>query len=1781
MARRLQADRSNVSSSFHRLASQAAAHAAKTHRHREKIKKLTKKVGSTGTGKHERMAALQSIMKQREQRLRAAGLSDGEQHATSAQDSPTRESATDDTDTVSTAFSVTASVPGLGTGALHIRSTSSGSRHSLDGQSLAAGSVPDNHPAAEPSPASAEALLSVDTSTPQPPPAANRRQHVRLLEPPSADSMHAPPPLPPSTPPMEVPGLDRGTSGTPAATMAEARRARALSRAGPRTGVGRVFTWGRVSALKQCDVFLAAGEIPAVCDSGSRKPSSAPLPRHARSRRSSSSAAHQVPSSPGAGGVPSPWARSQPAVYPAPLSGIPYLQTGITAGVGAPQLSPRHPLAIVQYAPTPRLSLRQVSTARGCALLLSDDGDLYEWAISDDQTSRISDTACAMHEASTWSLRVPRLVHSLTLHRAITGARVVAVACGPQHALALLDDGVVMSWGSADDGRLGHGALAAVESSGLPTVVSHNKLDAAGKTLKSSSFKPGCTSVYSSGVESSIQTPVLPPEPLGWQSLSRGASHSPNTRGSSRRHSVALAAASEASGRGPSATECMPRPIAGLAGKRVVCIGAGGAHSAAVTVEGEVWTWGRGRSGRLGHGDTKSQVLPKLVKGSGVVAGDSESSTGLLSWLGFGGKKTDAPDPDFVFDPLQFLPSPSDPHGCGSAGKWRGVRVLRVVCGRAFTVAITAQGEVWTWGSSSEGQCGVGLGQGPAADVTAPTLVSFPAPPGALAVTYTVPLAVGSGGGAAAMSTTASGRPSLLARHGLVDSHTRTASHSSGGPEGAGGPATPQRAPASQPLAIQRAHVTPVPSPRAVGRMGSGRQLGLSGALDDALGLRTPSPHRRGMLAAAAAASRSGTPHDLGGRGRSSSAPDVGSLVGSFMDSSFALSPTSAAMPSATTVLGQDAQDVQGGAGGETVQYLALLAAEGAAEREDSALDSPSAARAHKQQLHRHAVRSRRHRRTFAVAAAAGHGHTLVLVLDGRVFAWGDNRQGQVGAGSKPWFQSAGSQAADAARPPPAVQPVPIEVQLPPVLQYGAPEDGCDPWDRVTGVTCGEYHSMALSWRGRVFAWGSNASAELGVGHCEPTRRIIEVGTTIPRKFTPRTGKSVPVPAPSQRFGAEHQGTSLRRVNTAALETITAERDASSSAAEAEPASKASARSGSGSASTAASARKRTTLWVGVRLIAAGKDFSLIVEGSRAHLPPFSKRARRHRSSSDGLSGSSRSLLTLPSQGDAALQGIAGSIGITATQGSAASDAGQLPYALAMLSPVAAAQAMGGMDAGMAKLLRHSQPTRFGGTGRIRVNFGRVPAAPLGEHQLRYFAEERRLMLDTRRWMRSVGDFAAQRNGADLARMAAGGVHPTLRALVWPMSVGNALRITPETFAAACVRAQAVLQSVVAAAPHTGTSPGAAQAALQGSLQAAASTPAAGAPLLGSAWPQSMQHSRMGEAVHSASAASLAGLASEPFAGARSPDADSLPSIPSAVDLDALFAHQLPESVKVAVLDVVRQVAGHGQRPPTPLSSAVSPLVRPFGKESSVQLIDVDLKRVYPTQRLYAIDDAPGPLHRHLALVLYATSVTRPDLGYVQGMAYVAGMLVAHISDPYIAYQTLLNMVTKEHLYAFLTMDRTLMARFYQVFFFILRAVDGNTHKMFESRCKDLHPDLYLLPWFQTMFTKILPFPVCARLWDMYVVDGLAVLIKAAIVLLKGVAKQLGAAAMEDMLAVMTSCKHQVWVQVTQEEHFFKEMESIVITAQQRSWLLTLCDDAFFYRGSDLAQIFSRDISDK
>ena len=67
-------------------------------------------------------------------------------------------------------------------------------------------------------------------------------------------------------------------------------------------------------------------------------------------------------------------------------------------------------------------------------------------------------------------------------------------------------------------------------------------------------------------------------------------------------------------GHGDEQYQLLPTKIEAFAGQRVVAVSAGGDHSLALTADGAVWSWGGGTYGKLGHGNQRTQLLPKKIE---------------------------------------------------------------------------------------------------------------------------------------------------------------------------------------------------------------------------------------------------------------------------------------------------------------------------------------------------------------------------------------------------------------------------------------------------------------------------------------------------------------------------------------------------------------------------------------------------------------------------------------------------------------------------------------------------------------------------------------------------------------------------------------------------------------------------------------------------------------------------------------------------------------------------------------------------------------------------------------------------------------------------------------------------------------------------------------------------------------------------------------------------------------------------------------------------------------
>jgi hypothetical protein len=69
--------------------------------------------------------------------------------------------------------------------------------------------------------------------------------------------------------------------------------------------------------------------------------------------------------------------------------------------------------------------------------------------------------------------------------------------------------------------------------------------------------------------------------------------------------------------------------------------------------------------------------------------------------------------------------------------------------------------------------------------------------------------------------------------------------------------------------------------------------------------------------------------------------------------------------------------------------------------------------------------------------------------------------------------------------------------------------------------------------------------------------------------------------------------------------------------------------------------------------------------------------------------------------------------------------------------------------------------------------------------------------------------------------------------------------------------------------------------------------------------------------------------------------------------------------------------------------------------KKNIKVVEVDLHRTFTDLAHFR---AGGILHQPLKNILAAFSMFRTDLGYVQGMSYVAGSLLIHLGDEYTAF---------------------------------------------------------------------------------------------------------------------------------------------------------------------------------
>ncbi|XP_016410306.1 TBC1 domain family member 4-like isoform X6 [Sinocyclocheilus rhinocerous] len=157
----------------------------------------------------------------------------------------------------------------------------------------------------------------------------------------------------------------------------------------------------------------------------------------------------------------------------------------------------------------------------------------------------------------------------------------------------------------------------------------------------------------------------------------------------------------------------------------------------------------------------------------------------------------------------------------------------------------------------------------------------------------------------------------------------------------------------------------------------------------------------------------------------------------------------------------------------------------------------------------------------------------------------------------------------------------------------------------------------------------------------------------------------------------------------------------------------------------------------------------------------------------------------------------------------------------------------------------------------------------------------------------------------------------------------------------------------------------------------------------------------------------------------------------------------------------------------------------------------VDLGRTFPTHQYFSTQLGAGQLSLYNLLKAY--SLLDMEVGYCQGISFVAGLLLLHMSEEQ-AFDTL----------KFLMYDLSIRRQYrpdmisLQIQMYQLSRLLHDYHRNLYTHLEEheICPSLYAAPWFLTLFASQFPLGFVARIFDLLFVQGTEVIFKVALCLL-------------------------------------------------------------------------------
>ncbi|XP_059203205.1 TBC1 domain family member 10B-like [Centropristis striata] len=172
-------------------------------------------------------------------------------------------------------------------------------------------------------------------------------------------------------------------------------------------------------------------------------------------------------------------------------------------------------------------------------------------------------------------------------------------------------------------------------------------------------------------------------------------------------------------------------------------------------------------------------------------------------------------------------------------------------------------------------------------------------------------------------------------------------------------------------------------------------------------------------------------------------------------------------------------------------------------------------------------------------------------------------------------------------------------------------------------------------------------------------------------------------------------------------------------------------------------------------------------------------------------------------------------------------------------------------------------------------------------------------------------------------------------------------------------------------------------------------------------------------------------------------------------------------------------------------------LEREPGEAKWLDIIEKDLHRQFPFHEMFAARGGHG--QQDLYRILKAYTIYRPDEGYCQAQAPVAAVLLMHMPAEQ-AFWCLVQ-ICEKYLPGYYSAGLEAIQLDGEIFFSLLQRTCPMAYRHLKKFKID--PILYMTEWFMCIFSRTLPWASVLRVWDMFFCEGVKIVFRVGLVLLK------------------------------------------------------------------------------